>query len=67
MTTYEMHFSSYADATEYFSIMNMTRLPAKGIETWAGTTYTDDGDKRVLLARGSIMNNEASIWQFSEQ
>ena len=66
MTTYEMSFDSYSSAVEYFNCMEMCRLPVAGIETWTGTTYTDDGARRVMFARGSLEPQQAATWQFSE-
>ena len=66
-TTYTMTFDTYAAAVEYFNCLGLTRRPVRGIETWAGTTYGDDGRRIPTVARGSIRPGMAKEWTFFEK
>ena len=65
--TYTMTFDSYADAVQYFTCLGLTRLPVRGIETWGGSTYDDDGSLIPTIARGSIRPGMAKEWTFFEK
>jgi hypothetical protein len=63
--TFELSFTDFAAATDFFSILSYTTLPVRGARTLAAHGHNDHGQPIVTFARQHLSN--PLTYTFTEQ